>query len=83
MREGCRSPPCSVTVHADKQRDDDPDVKDAFQTRADYCLMATGRKPNTHNLGLEDVRGQHAPSRPGSGLNRNQRHCYMEPTPTA
>jgi glutathione reductase (NADPH) len=45
----------SVTVHADKQRADDPDVKDAFQTRADYCLMATGRKPNTHNLGLEEV----------------------------
>ena len=44
-----------MTVHADKQRADDPDVKDAFQTRADYCLMATGRKPNTHNLGLEEV----------------------------
>jgi pyruvate/2-oxoglutarate dehydrogenase complex dihydrolipoamide dehydrogenase (E3) component len=44
-----------VTVHADKQRKDDPDVKDAFQTRADYCLMATGRKPNTKSLGLEEV----------------------------
>jgi hypothetical protein len=54
--DGRLPPPCSVTVHADKQRADDPDVKDAFQTRADYCLMATGRKPNTHNLGLQEVR---------------------------
>ena len=45
-----------MTVHADKQRADDPDVKDAFQTRADYCLMAIGRKPNTQNLGLEEAR---------------------------
>jgi Pyridine nucleotide-disulphide oxidoreductase len=58
----CAFPPCSVTVHADKQRKDDPDVKDAFQTRADYCLMATGRKPNTKNLGLEEV---HLPPDPG------------------
>lgn len=46
---------CSVTVHADKQRQDEKDIKDAFQTHADYCLMATGRKPNTKNLGLEEV----------------------------
>jgi glutathione reductase (NADPH) len=44
----------SVTVHADSQKEGG-DEKDAIQRTADYCLMATGRKPNTKNLGLEDV----------------------------
>ncbi len=44
----------SVTVHADKQREGG-DEKDAIQRSADCCLMATGRKANTKNLGLENV----------------------------
>jgi pyruvate/2-oxoglutarate dehydrogenase complex dihydrolipoamide dehydrogenase (E3) component len=39
----------SVTLYAKTK-----DGKEVVET-ADHVLMATGRKPNTHNLGLEQV----------------------------
>jgi len=40
----------SVTVHAKKK-----DTEDTIELKADYCLIAIGRRPYTDNLGLENV----------------------------
>ena len=36
-------------------------LKDVAMQGLDHVLMATGRKPNTHNLGLEEVCGPALP----------------------
>ena len=43
-----------LQVHADTKQEGGGTT--AISKEADVCLMATGRKPNTKNLGLEDVR---------------------------
>lgn len=40
----------SVTVQAKKK-----DTEDTIELKADYCLIAIGRRPYTDNLGLENV----------------------------
>jgi len=41
----------SVTVGVQKR-----DSEDSFELKADYCLIAIGRRPYTHNLGLENTK---------------------------
>ncbi len=41
----------SVTVGVQKR-----DSEETFEIKADYCLIAIGRRPYTHNLGLENTK---------------------------
>ena len=50
MVTGVKATKTSVTVDFQKR-----DTEDVIQTKADYCLVAIGRKAYTENLGLENV----------------------------
>ena len=50
MVTGVKATKTSVTVDFQKR-----DTEDTIQTKADYCLVAIGRRAYTDNLGLENV----------------------------
>ena len=50
MVTGVKATKTSVTVDFQKR-----DTEDVIQTKADYCLVAIGRRAYTDNLGLENV----------------------------
>lgn len=51
MVTGVKGTNTSVTVDVQKR-----DSSEKFQLKADYCLIAIGRKPYTDNLGLENTK---------------------------
>lgn len=50
MVTGVKANKTSATVSIQKR-----DSEDVFDIKADYCLVAIGRRPYTHGLGLENV----------------------------